>query len=291
MPKSWRTANCARGPCARRSHRPLHLERRGRRDLGAALHVPRLPLCRDQWLARRTSAVRSARVVCHSDLERTGWFECSDPLLNRLHENAVWSMRGNFLDVPTDCPQRDERLGWTGDIQFFSPTACFLYDSAGFLASWLADLAADQGPDGAVPFVVPNVLHGAAGGPAAGWGDAAVVVPVDPVRAIWRRSASSPPSMTACAAWVDHLAAVSGAGRLWSQGFQFGDWLDPAAPPEDPAAARTDPGWSPPPTSRVRPRSLGRCRRGARPGHRRGALLCPCRGVVATAFARRVRHA
>ena len=67
-------------------------------------------------------------VVCHSDLERTGWFECSDPLLNRLHENVVWSMRGNFLDVPTDCPQRDERLGWTGDIQVFSPTACFLYD-------------------------------------------------------------------------------------------------------------------------------------------------------------------
>ena len=65
-------------------------------------------------------------VVLHSDMERTGWFECSDPLLNRLHENVVWSMRGNFLDVPTDCPQRDERLGWTGDIQVFSPTASFL---------------------------------------------------------------------------------------------------------------------------------------------------------------------
>ena len=71
-------------------------------------------------------------------MERTGWFECSDPLINRLHENVVWGMRGNFLDIPTDCPQRDERLGWTGDIQVFAPTACFLYDSAGFLQSWLA---------------------------------------------------------------------------------------------------------------------------------------------------------
>ena len=62
-------------------------------------------------------------VVFHSDLERTGWFECSDPLLTKLHDNVVWGMRGNFLDVPTDCPQRDERLGWTGDIQVFAPTA------------------------------------------------------------------------------------------------------------------------------------------------------------------------
>ena len=77
-------------------------------------------------------------------MERTGWFTAPTSGSNRLHENVVWGMRGNFLDVPTDCPQRDERLGWTGDIQVFAPTACFLYDAAGFLASWLADLAADQ---------------------------------------------------------------------------------------------------------------------------------------------------
>ncbi len=115
-------------------------------------------------------------VVCHSDLERTGWFECSDPLINRLHENVVWSMRGNFLDVPTDCPQRDERLGWTGDILAFAPTACFLYDTAGFLTSWLADLAAEQAATGVVPFVVPNILP-LSPVPAAAWGDAAVIVP------------------------------------------------------------------------------------------------------------------
>jgi alpha-L-rhamnosidase len=98
-------------------------------------------------------------VVCHSDLERTGWFSCSEPLLNRFHENVVWSMRGNFLAVPTDCPQRDERLGWTGDIQIFAPTACFLYDCAGFLSSWLRDLACEQTPEGVVPFVVPDILR------------------------------------------------------------------------------------------------------------------------------------
>jgi alpha-L-rhamnosidase len=182
-------------------------------------------------------AVRA--VVCHSDMERTGWFECSDPIINRFHENTVWSMRGNFLDVPTDCPQRDERLGWTGDIQLFSPTACFLYDSAGFLTSWLADLAADQGADGAVPFVVPNVLMEPPVG-AAGWSDAAVIVPwtLHQRYGDLRVLADQYDSIRA---WVDHVTRLSGPELLWDRGFQFGDWLDPSAPPDDPAAARTDP--------------------------------------------------
>src|SRR6185312_12516568 len=83
--------------------------------------------------------------VIHSDLRRTGWFACSDPLLEQLHHNVVWSMRDNFVDLPTDCPQRDERLGWTGDIQVFAPTAAFLYDCTGTLLSWLRDVAAEQG--------------------------------------------------------------------------------------------------------------------------------------------------
>jgi alpha-L-rhamnosidase len=178
-------------------------------------------------------------VVCHSDLERTGWFTCSDPLLNRFHENVVWSMRSNFLDVPTDCPQRDERLGWTGDIQVFAPTACFLYDTAGFLTSWLADLAVDQTAEGLVPFVIPNVM-GRASAPAAAWGDAAVIVPW----VLYQRFAD--PAILAAQfasmrAWVDLLAGIAGEGRLWDSGFQFGDWLDPSAPPDKPGAARTDP--------------------------------------------------
>ncbi|MYS48566.1 family 78 glycoside hydrolase catalytic domain, partial [Streptomyces sp. SID6013] len=115
-------------------------------------------------------------VVITSDLRRTGWFRSSHELVNQLHENVVWGTRGNFVDVPTDCPQRDERLGWTGDIQVFAPAASFLFDVGGFLGSWLADLAAEQRPDGSVPYVVPDVLYDDSPA-AAAWGDAAVVVP------------------------------------------------------------------------------------------------------------------
>jgi alpha-L-rhamnosidase len=178
-------------------------------------------------------------VVVGSDLRRTGWFTSSNPLLNRFHENVVWGMRGNFVDVPTDCPQRDERLGWTGDLQVFAPTASFLFDSAGFLSSWLADLAAEQRPDGSVPFVVPDVI-GTPGPAAAAWGDAATLVPW----ILYQRTgdvgllARQLPSMRA---WVDHIAGLAGADRLWTGGFQFGDWLDPTAPPDAPYKAQADP--------------------------------------------------
>ncbi|MDN5918319.1 MAG: family 78 glycoside hydrolase catalytic domain, partial [Pseudonocardia sp.] len=178
-------------------------------------------------------------VVLSSDLPATGWFTCSERDVETLHENVRRGMRGNFLDVPTDCPQRDERLGWTGDIQVFSPTASFLAGSAGFLTSWLRDLAAEQHPDGTVPFVVPNVL-GEPGLAAAAWGDAATVVPWTLYERYGdtRVLAEQLPSMRA---WVDRQTALAGDDLLWSGGFQFGDWLDPAAPPEDPFAARVDP--------------------------------------------------
>ncbi|WP_328323532.1 glycoside hydrolase family 78 protein [Kribbella sp. NBC_00382] len=178
-------------------------------------------------------------VVLGSDLQRTGWFESSNELLDRFHENVVWGMRGNFLDVPTDCPQRDERLGWTGDIQVFSPTAAFLFDSAGFLTSWLADLAAEQHKDGSVPFVIPDVLRDATPSTAA-WGDAATVVPW----VLYQRTGDRDllvrqlPSMRA---WVDRMTDLAGEDLLWSGGFQFGDWLDPTAPPENPFRAKADP--------------------------------------------------
>ncbi|MET8977910.1 glycoside hydrolase family 78 protein [Streptomyces sp. NPDC004539] len=178
-------------------------------------------------------------VVIGSDLRRTGWFSSSHALLDRFHENVVWSMRGNFVDVPTDCPQRDERLGWTGDIQVFAPTAMFLFDSAGFLGSWLGDLAAEQQPDGSVPYVVPDVIRTPS--PAAtAWGDAAALVPWTVYlrtgdRGLLERQL---PSMRA---WVDHVAGLAGPDRLWSGGFQFGDWLDPTAPAEDAARAKADP--------------------------------------------------
>ena len=177
-------------------------------------------------------------VVVGSDLVRTGWFECSDDLVNQLHSNVVWGMRGNFLYLPTDCPQRDERLGWTGDIQVFAPTASYLFDCNGFLASWLVDLAVEQSLAGGVPFVVPDVLDSAST-PAAAWGDAATVVPW----VLYQRFGDLDvlgiqyPSMKA---WVDQILALAGERNLWEGGFQFGDWLDPDAPPEQPGKAKTD---------------------------------------------------
>lgn len=178
-------------------------------------------------------------VVIHSDMARTGWFDSSHELVNRLHENVFWGMRGNFLSLPTDCPQRDERLGWTGDIEVFTPTASFLYDVDGFLAGWLRDLSLEQAAsDGKVPFVVPNVL-GSFGGAAAAWGDAATIVPsvlyerfgdLEVLRAQY-------PSMVS---WTDHILAIGGDRYLWEDRFQFGDWLDPDAPADAPADAKTD---------------------------------------------------
>jgi alpha-L-rhamnosidase len=178
-------------------------------------------------------------VVVGSDLTRTGWFESSHQLLNRFHENVVWGMRGNFVDVPTDCPQRDERLGWTGDIQVFSPTATFLFDSAGFLGSWLADLAADQYDDGTVPYVIPDAL-GHPQSAAAAWGDAATLVPW----VLYQRTGDVDVlarQLSSMRAWVDKMAALAGPDRRWIGGFQFGDWLDPTAPPDNPFQAKADP--------------------------------------------------
>ncbi len=178
-------------------------------------------------------------VVVHTDMRRTGWFECSSELVDRLHQNVVWGMRGNFLHVPTDCPQRDERLGWTGDIQVFAPTATYLFDCDGFLSSWLTDLALEQrAQDGVVPFIVPNVLERAAT-PAAAWGDAATVIPHVLHERFGDRGvlAAQYDSMRD---WVEVLLGMAGPRLLWEGRFQFGDWLDPAAPPSRPGDATTD---------------------------------------------------
>ena len=135
-------------------------------------------------------------------------------------------------------PQRDERLGWTGDIQVFSPTASYLYDCNGFLASWLVDLALEQEAAGGVPYVVPDVLNSATV-PAAAWGDAATVVPWVLHQRFGDQKVldTQYPSMKA---WVDQLLALAGERHLWEGGFQFGDWLDPDAPPQLPGRAKCD---------------------------------------------------
>ncbi|MET9250885.1 family 78 glycoside hydrolase catalytic domain [Nonomuraea sp. NPDC003709] len=193
----------------------------------------------DGWPGELDPASDVVAVVCHTDMRRTGDFTCSDPLLSRLHDNVVWSMRGNYVDLPTDCPQRDERLGWTGDIQVFAPAAAFLYDCSGPLASWLADLAVEQVQEGTVPHYVPWVPLLFGNSPTAAWGDAAVLVPWTLYQrfgdlGLLRRQYAS------MKAWVDQVDGLAGDDHLWNEGFQFGDWLDPAAPPDDPGRARTD---------------------------------------------------
>ncbi|ANE46371.1 alpha-L-rhamnosidase [Paenibacillus swuensis] len=159
--------------------------------------------------------------VVYTDMEPTGTFECSDPLINQLQSNIVWGQRGNFLDVPTDCPQRDERLGWTGDAQVFVRTAAFNMDVASFFTKWLRDLKADQHDDGGVPYVVPNVISGHS---SAAWGDAAVICPwviyesYGDVRVLEEQYDSMK-------AWIGYIRGQGEQEFLWNTGFHFGDWL------------------------------------------------------------------
>jgi alpha-L-rhamnosidase len=204
-------------------------------------------------------------VVVHTDLTRTGWFRCSDERINRLHEAAVWSFRGNACDIPTDCPTR-ERAGWTGDWQVFVPAAAFLYDVAGFTAKWLRDLAAEQWSSGVVANLAPSPPAESEGGflaemnGSAGWGDAAVIVPWEIYRAYGdqRLLAEQWPSMAAWLGYVERAAAGARhperAARhpeplpheryLWDSGFHFGEWLVPGAdlkgPEEFEAFRRSD---------------------------------------------------
>ena len=174
-------------------------------------------------------------ISLYSDLPQTGWIETGNEKVNRLFQNALWSQCDNFLDVPTDCPQRDERMGWTGDAQVFISTACFNMDCAPFYDKYCRDLREEQRVrEGAVPFVAPVIQlnnnfdpdHGDYG--ACGWADAGTVVPwmrylynggVDALRRAY-------PGMKAWAEWVHREDRRTGNSRLWKAvKFHFGDWL------------------------------------------------------------------
>jgi alpha-L-rhamnosidase len=166
-------------------------------------------------------------VVVHSDMKVTGSFESSNPLLNQLQHNIQWGQQGNFVDVPTDCPQRDERLGWTGDAQAFSRTAAFNYDVAAFFTKWLKDVALDQRPGGEVPDVIPDVINKQDAktiAPSAGWGDVAVIVPWTMYQVYGDRKLLERqyPSMKA---WVEYIRKRAGDSYQWKGGSKYGDWL------------------------------------------------------------------
>lgn len=195
----------------------------------------------DGWPGEFDPAAIEA-VVLHTDMPRRAWFESSDPLLNRYHENVVWSWRANTLSVPTDCPQRDERQGFTGDLQAFASAAATIYDADAFLTSWLRDLAVEQAQYGGnVPMMVPTALPDSGSEYIAGYGDASCVIPM----LLWDRYGDVGVVRSQYASmkhWVDVVVESIGDSGLWENTPQFGDWLDPAAPPEDPGRARTDKG-------------------------------------------------
>lgn len=169
-------------------------------------------------------------VVLHSNMERTGNFKSSSSLVNQLHHNILWGQKGNFVDVPTDCPQRDERLGWTGDAQMFIRTSSYLMNTAPFFTKWLRDLQADQGEDGGIPFYVPDLRSSTSDGwgdtnhSSAAWGDAAVICPwtIYEMYGDVRLLAEQYDSMKR---WINYIHAQGENPYLWNTGFHFGDWL------------------------------------------------------------------
>ncbi|ORY23704.1 putative rhamnosidase [Naematelia encephala] len=184
-------------------------------------------------------------IVVHTDMERTGTFESSHPMVNKLHQNIVWGMRGNFVGLPTDCPQRDERLGWTGDLQVFGRTANFLYDTSNMLSGWLQDMQAETlANNGVVPVVIPDAVSrmwktNPFNMAFAIWGDVAILAPYDLFEASGDIGILKA-QYEGMKAWLHE-----GIGRredgMWKDDLkQLGDWLDPDAPPDSPGRAKTD---------------------------------------------------
>ncbi len=169
----------------------------------------------------------------HSAMRQTGDFSCSNPLINQLQHNILWGMKGNFLDVPTDCPQRDERLGWTGDAQIFCRTAAFLMDTYTFYSKWLEDVYADQTPDGAVAHVVPDILTGACDNDelcsqgtygASAWADVAIINPWNMYLA-YGDTAILERQYASMSEWIHFMDEHSIEDCIFRFDLQFGDWV------------------------------------------------------------------
>jgi alpha-L-rhamnosidase len=190
-----------------------------------------------EGLSAQPSLDQITGVVIHSDMTPTGSFTCSDPLINQLQHNIQWGQKGNFLDVPTDCPQRDERLGWTGDAQVFSMTAAFNFNVAPFYTKWLRDVAIDQLPSGRVPHVIPDVLNG--GGGSTAWADVSIIVPWTTYLAYGDKRILEVqyPSMKG---WVEYMKSRAGESNLWLGDTHYGDWLAFASTRSDYPGATTE---------------------------------------------------
>ena len=161
-------------------------------------------------------------VAVHSDMARTGDFVCGNQKVNQLYHNIIWGQKGNYLDIPTDCPQRDERLGWTGDTQVFCRTGAINFDVERFFTKWMEDVALEQEKNGAVGCVIPH-LDGAKN-PSAAWADAACVVPYELYRAYGNKKLLKK-HFPVMKKWVDYMHRAGDAEFLWLGGTHFGDWL------------------------------------------------------------------
>ncbi|MBL7967743.1 MAG: glycoside hydrolase family 78 protein [Prolixibacteraceae bacterium] len=190
-----------------------------------------------EGLSGQPSLDQVTGVVIHSDMTPTGSFTCSEPLINQLQHNIQWGQKGNFLDVPTDCPQRDERLGWTGDIQVFGMTAAYNFNVAPFFTKWLGDVAADQLPNGVLPHVIPDVLKG--GGGSTAWADASLIVPWT-TYLVYGDKRILEVQYKSMKAWVDYMKNRAGDDLIWSGDAHFGDWLAFASTRSDYTGATTE---------------------------------------------------
>ncbi|MGI6315960.1 MAG: family 78 glycoside hydrolase catalytic domain [Christensenellales bacterium] len=172
-------------------------------------------------------------LAVYSDIGETGAFSCSDATLNRLNENIRWSGKSNFVDIPTDCPQRDERQGWTGDIAVFARTACFNFDMGRFFDKWLSDMRAEQGKGGGIPMVVPRGGDNWPVMATSCWGDSCVLVPWAEYLARGDKSLLEKQYPTIrrflkAAGWWSRFFALTPSGRyIWRFPFHFGDWCAP----------------------------------------------------------------
>ncbi|MBQ3030101.1 MAG: family 78 glycoside hydrolase catalytic domain [Agathobacter sp.] len=176
--------------------------------------------------------IKVSAYAIYSNIEEIGSFTCSNPLLNQLQRNILWSGKSNFVDIPTDCPQRDERQGWTGDISIFASTACYNFDLSRFLDKWLLDVKYEQGKGGGIPLVVPKHGNGAPTVSTACWGDCCILVP-------WALYLSNGdkrilqtqyPVMKRFLNSVKFWAGLGSIGKrvhIWKWLFQFGDWCAP----------------------------------------------------------------
>lgn len=196
-------------------------------------------ICLGHW-PEKIDLKRFSAIVVHSDLKRTGRFECSSQLLNQLYSNIIWGQRGNFLDVPTDCPQRDERLGWTGDAEVFIRAASYNYNVNRFFTKWLHDLKADQLEDGGVPAVIPDAMKDGGGASSSAWGDAAVICPWQ-LYLSYGNTQILKDQFDSMKRWISYIRAQGEEEYLWNTGHHFGDWLGMDAKPGDYVGA-TDKG-------------------------------------------------